>query len=509
LAVVNRVVDPDGTGNYTSLSAWNGAEQTDLVTATDTHDVTNISSSGTADTTPVTVTGWTTNGTYFITIKNGSNHLGVWDAAIARLLVNSATTALILSQDYTVITGLQIENQLRRCSQITATECLIEKCIIRADTTYTSGVGIQITGSGTTTYVKNNFVYGYGTNFLRTGISVDNGTAYLYNNTVVDVFFEGFFCTGDSTVIISNNVVFNATTACYNIDGAVSGNNNGYNAGADPASNGIDYSGDAGTDLFLDYGNDDFHVKDALSSLYQVGIDLRSDVNLPVTEDIDGDTRPAAPCIGGDELIAGGPTEVDCVDSIDFDDSASDNVNSFSISSDSMNLSDTSENKANTLAGSVDSMNLSDTSVNQANVQSGSVDSMIFSDTSSIVSILQAACIDSIELNDNSTRVLIALAECIDSIDLTDNSSSDTIYNAICSDGISLSDVISKIQELQAIAIDDISFSDIATAVGGETTGLVKVSFTTKNATVVFTVKQASIVSTVKQANITITGRNE
>ena len=55
----------DANRAYASLSAWNSAEATDLVTATDTHRV-RCAGGATPDTTTVELDSWTTNASFFI-----------------------------------------------------------------------------------------------------------------------------------------------------------------------------------------------------------------------------------------------------------------------------------------------------------------------------------------------------------------------------------------------------------------------------------------------------------
>ena len=76
-AQVIRYVDPDAAGAangtswadaYTSLSAWEAAEQTDLVSAGNYHTVYCRSSGGTDDTTPFAINSWTTGSSNYIVI---------------------------------------------------------------------------------------------------------------------------------------------------------------------------------------------------------------------------------------------------------------------------------------------------------------------------------------------------------------------------------------------------------------------------------------------------------
>jgi len=80
--------------------------------------------------------------------------------------------------------------------------------------------------------------------------------------------------------------------------------NNAYSEGTDPGTNGLNISGYAGTDIFLDYANDDFHLK-ANSPCIGMGADLSGDATMIDKSDIDGQSRIAPWDIGADEFISG------------------------------------------------------------------------------------------------------------------------------------------------------------------------------------------------------------
>lgn len=157
------------------------------------------------------------------------------------------------------------------------------------------GTGGDVTNNS---YLVNNIVFD-ALNQAFEGAGGDDSN-FMYSNTAVDCGIG--FKTAASDTTIKNNVAFGCTDA-YQGTWQAGGTNNAYDEGADPGSNGIDISADAGTDLFLDYNNDDFHGKDTSSSLYHAGADLDADADFAVTDDIDGDSRHATtPSVGADEF---------------------------------------------------------------------------------------------------------------------------------------------------------------------------------------------------------------
>lgn len=288
---------------YASLSEWEAAEQTDLVTDGDIHVVHCEGSSVDSYAAGITIDGWTTGTSNYITIIVDSDrrHDGKWNTGKYRIECTGGSYGFQILEDYVRIEGIQVESTYRRTINYTGSgEFHLSHSIVRTDNTYSLG-GIQINTSGTVK-IWNNIIYGYGTNKGAYGLNIANCTAYVHANTVVDCFTAGITHLS-ATVYVSNNLVFNCTDD-YN--GSMSGNNNAYSEGTDPVSNGVDISGYAGTDIFVDYTNDDFHIKSG-TTLENGGTDLDSHANCPVTDDIDGDTRHATtPDIGADEAVSGG-----------------------------------------------------------------------------------------------------------------------------------------------------------------------------------------------------------
>ena len=334
-AVIDVYVDTDVSGGdadgtswanaYSSLNVAQVAEQTNLVTATDYMIIHCQASSGTADTTVMTLDypSWITSDAYYLQIQcDDISSPGVWDSTAYR--IDTTTNDQIIESQlmHVRLIGLQLRtNQDKATVVIRGTaaadgdrgEIYIEDCIlISTSATNAYDYGISIDDTYLDTYISNTVVYGFSGTNTGGGIKLADGTDYsniwAYNNTVIDCY-NGYTDDGatGAEMYIKNNVSFGCTDA-YNGTFGAGSVNNAYDEGSDPGSSGVDISSDDGTALFKDYNSDDFHVKDTDSSLYQAGADLDADANLAVTDDIDGDSRHATtPCIGADEYDAGTP----------------------------------------------------------------------------------------------------------------------------------------------------------------------------------------------------------
>ena len=126
MAEILRYCDPnaaaagDGTTNalsggncaYVSLNAWEAATQQDLTDAGgDTARVVcssdDAGSTHVADTTGVTIDGWTTGASNYITIEAASSHGGKWNDNVYRLSLSNST-AISISEDFIRFIGIQL-----------------------------------------------------------------------------------------------------------------------------------------------------------------------------------------------------------------------------------------------------------------------------------------------------------------------------------------------------------------------------------------------------------------
>ena len=325
MATVYKYVDPDASGAgdgggdgaagdptdednwtdaYTSLSAWEAAEQTDLDAAGDTHVCYVRSGSGGDDTSDCTIDGWTTSSGNEILIEcaSGNRHSGKWDDSSYVWEGSGGNgTTFQVDDNYVSMVGLQFDHTLGNNAnawiEVTGTNFFMDKCIGRM----TGGANNHfIFGTGASTgEIRNTIGYDFDDIIFDADTSAAQPSWYFRNCTGVNDS-ETTFATAYNDAEWHNCCAFDSTDSYTGTPNAAT--NNAYSEGTDPGSNGVDISSDAGTDLFTDYNNDDFHVKDTNSSLYDAGADLSG----TFTDDIDSETRSQWD-IGADEYVAAAP----------------------------------------------------------------------------------------------------------------------------------------------------------------------------------------------------------
>jgi len=309
-------VDPGGTGDYTSLNAAEAANfggDADLVTYDETRTCWCRCTNGSSDTTAVTISGQTTDSTHDITIdvEEAYRHKVVWPSSgnVYRIEV-SGTNGFAILVPYVSVAHIAVK--------VSGTTGTLKAFYANSTETYFSSCFGQLSGSGLTPWV----FYAYNTTdgvtiktYFSNCIAVTfagygfrnylSGTGsiitYVYNFTSVGAA-TGIRDAVGSSIIAKNCLVFDSVDGFAGTFDAAS-TNNASDTGDAPGSNDVDLSGVDADDLFVDYDNNDFHLVNPYTAVSKQGVNLSGDIDFPITDDIDGTTRP--PCgpwdIGADQ----------------------------------------------------------------------------------------------------------------------------------------------------------------------------------------------------------------
>jgi hypothetical protein len=315
-----KIIDPDnGTGtDYTSLNAWESSRQGDLVTL-DTIEVAECRcTAGSADTTAVDLDGWTTGASNYIKIwtdpDDNYRHTGLYlTGNYYRIEVSSAPSAygvFAIRENYVRIDGIQVYMNydsiyhagLNPGYTSGSGDIQISNCILQANNgwaQYRKGIN---GGGAVVSTIWNNVIYGVDDS---NSSGIESQTAHqIFNNTFYDCNY-GVNQSGGTGALLKNNAAIGCTDGFYGTFDAGSDYNCSDISGDAPGANSVDTT-QTDAQLFVDVGNDDFHIVDTSSDLYNAGADLSAQF----TTDVDGQTRSNWD-IGADEYIAPGSTAVE------------------------------------------------------------------------------------------------------------------------------------------------------------------------------------------------------
>lgn len=306
-----KTIKQGGGGDYSSIGAWETAEDGDLVSLDEIHTGEVFNDSG-AYNEVVVINGSTTDATRFMRLRNaaGEKHDGT-EATGARIRSTTfGAKQISIQDDFTQVIGLEFDcrgatGSAQNCVNINnAKGVLVDKCI-GYDAT---GTAVDFVGAGTgddKNIVQNSFFWdGAGDGCrMRNHSIIHNATFNNFSSEGIIAYFTG---TG---IVVQNGIAMNNGGSGDFDEQGGSGNfiNFNNNMSEDGTATTHGGSGNLANKTYADQfvsvtvGSEDFHLKTGADAI-DAGKDLSGN---GVTDDIDGDSRPQGSDydIGGDELF--------------------------------------------------------------------------------------------------------------------------------------------------------------------------------------------------------------
>ncbi len=305
MATITKIVDPNGGGDYTSISAWQAGERTlhgsgDIVIASCRR------TGATLDTTTVAITGWNAGVIPQIIVEPAYRHEGKFQNQnslgnyVYTLRSTSDWTAgLTVSTAGTVIEGLQIEMTAANSSALVlsanSTTIVAVSCVLKAGSN-----GITMGSYGQGGYkIRNCFAYnctrgfndGRGDNDAGRRINLDNCVSYGASVAGIDagygmIVYNCISLASGTTDFVSSNSYAGGADNNISSDSTAPGTTNGRNK--------TSY-----TDYFVDIANGDPHLLGPSAAVLGV---TGTDLSVRFTTDIDSETRGTWD-VGCDEYV--------------------------------------------------------------------------------------------------------------------------------------------------------------------------------------------------------------
>jgi hypothetical protein len=295
-----KTIRPSGqSGSYTTLATWESGEQVDLVSVNKSiKGEINGDWSGSVDTTPVVITGWTTDATHGITIEcvgTGSRHSGVWDVTKYQLIAPYPSTGMLrISEAHVRISNMQIQNTYAASGGESSLQCELESFsefdIHISSCNLVGGrycVRLSTIGSSGSVEFKNNIVSSGSVGGLYWNGIGNSRYLYAYNNTIQGGSISAIYSTSGISII--KNCILIASAGGVSFSGTTDPASD-YNISDDttaPGSNSITSS----TVLFVDSASFDFRIADADTLAKGNGYDLYNNGDVTWNYDIAGVTR--------------------------------------------------------------------------------------------------------------------------------------------------------------------------------------------------------------------------
>jgi len=297
---ITHIVDPSNQAgtNYTSLTAWEAAQQRNLVTADEIAKADCRTSSATADSSAFVIAGWANvSNTQYVWINAMADHNGVWDTSVYFLELSNSSNIFQVGPEFTRVFGIQGNNTHDTgrvfISASTTEPVYFDKCIAKTTSSAKNGKGYAFSGSQVQPRIKNCLAYDFSGTTSGTGFQIASPTigpdkAYLYHNTAVDCWI-GFESLAGASIVGKNNLAqgcadgFLATSAW---EGSTD-----YNC-SDVASDAPGGNSVTGSVTFENEGADIFRLGSSDTTALDAGVNLSGDANLPVADSVEGVVRP-------------------------------------------------------------------------------------------------------------------------------------------------------------------------------------------------------------------------
>jgi len=315
-------------GDYTTVAAWESSEQGDLVTADEIQkgELYDETYTGLA-----TIDGSTTDATRYmiISVAEGNRHNGTAGGGGAVIDPTGSGHVFEVSDDNFHAEWLRITGWVGTSSEafrVNNTNFHLDKSIIHSGTVSEQD-GVYVGSNSIVLFIKNSIFY-----------SLDRAAVHIQSHQSVTIHVHN--CTGwDLTIGAGiNNIGFGfdnnsgrdntgSVVHCDNVTAHTGGSTNVFGGGGATGQEGTvnctncassDNSISTGpfvveigvgnlesvtqADQFVDLSTIDLHLK-AGADFIDAGIDLSSDGDLPVIQDIDGDSRGVPYDIGADQFV--------------------------------------------------------------------------------------------------------------------------------------------------------------------------------------------------------------
>jgi hypothetical protein len=308
---VNTASSPGGNGTtnatvganraYASLGEWEAARQAVLA---DVEIV--ICEGATADTTGVTIDGWTTTSTNYIEIKTDAagRHDGKRNTSKYRL--DTTSRCIDIVEDFVRIDGLQFQittsvgTQGIRSQAGASADIRISNCIFKGVISGTSEVDGVLHTVGTLR-MRNCIFYDFvnGANFMGAlYLGGSHAASYIYNCTFQNCYF-GLNNDAGTVCTVKNTMAQDCTSYSFGGTYNAASTNNCYDSGSGAAPGSNSQTGEV---TFVNEASDDFHIDSSDTVAKNNGADLSADANYAFSDDIDGASRSGTWDIGADEI---------------------------------------------------------------------------------------------------------------------------------------------------------------------------------------------------------------